>query len=636
MVYRILDSTVKFSGSITFSKNLRRKFTSPYVIVEWNEQEQILRFTPTTNQNWNWKITNGCMTKPLELKNFSGCYPVIIDKAGRMIITIGQLTQKNKMYENNFIKIFPRFSQLLDNIVSITRHGIVLAKNLRKIITTPHVMIEWNEETKILRISSTKDITEYKIINGGITKPKELNVYTGRYGATIDKQGRIIVVIMKQPTQRNKTRENIFANLHPNPNNTKYYYGKLSKNTVSITNSSIQLSEDLKKAITTPRMKIEWNKVTKTLRLSPSNNKYTRKITNGKVYIPNELKKYLGRFSGTIDKNGKIIIILKQKQTKTPLSPKDKKIETNKTCEDNFIELPLKYIQDCTVSITNSLIVLGKKLRKTITTPYVMMELEDITKTITITPRTIENEWKIINGKINKPHELKSLKGRFSGIIDKQGRILILIEQSLQKEEIGDKITVQLHKMIKKLGNKGMKFGPRSPESIKKQKETWKRKEHISRTRSPESIRKMVETRKVNLKKNPNLYKKIMEMGKRSPNGFEQDFGSEFPALKYTGKRGKHKAFRIGKKYPDFRLLGTKVCIDLFCVFYHPKSEQVFERIEYFKKRGYTLFIFWQHDWKKKREQIIFQVNEIIQTHYPDAIKYRQQTLKPRRIITYQ
>ena len=404
MVYRILDSTVKFSGSITFSKNLRRKFTSPYVIVEWNEQEQILRFTPTTNQNWNWKITNGCMTKPLELKNFSGCYPVIIDKAGRMIITIGQLTQKNKMYENNFIKIFPRFSQLLDNIISITRHGIVL----------------------------------------------------------------------------------------------------------------------------------------------------------------------------------------------------------------------------------------GKKLRKTITAPYVMMELEDITKTIIITPRTIENEWKIINGKINKPHELKSLKGRFSGIIDKQGRILILIEQSLQKEEIGDKITVQLHKMIKKLGNKGMKFGPRSPESIKKQKETWKRKEHISRTRSPESIRKMMETRKVNLKKNPNLYKKIMEMGKRSPNGFEQDFGSEFPALKYTGKRGKHKAFRIGKKYPDFRLLGTKVCIDLFCVFYHPKSEQVFERIEYFKKRGYTLFIFWQHDWKKKREQIIFQVNEIIQTHYPDAIKYRQQTLKPRRIITYQ
>lgn len=123
----------------------------------------------------------------------------------------------------------------------------------------------------------------------------------------------------------------------------------------------------------------------------------------------------------------------------------------------------------------------------------------------------------------------------------------------------------------------------------------------------PLETREKISRSKIELWKTTEFQEIMRRTRNLKPNIFEKSFQEEFPQLKYTG----NFTFFVGSKNPDFILVDTNKCVDVFGDYWH-RDDNPNERIEYFKKRTYDLLIVWQSEWKKDKEVIIERVNKFL------------------------
>lgn len=127
--------------------------------------------------------------------------------------------------------------------------------------------------------------------------------------------------------------------------------------------------------------------------------------------------------------------------------------------------------------------------------------------------------------------------------------------------------------------------------------EKWKEKAY--RAKQIKSRKKMWENKE---------YQELMNKRRHAhPNFFEKNFHGEFPCLNYVGDY----SFFVGRKNPDFIVVNTKKCIDLFGNAFHKKSEEE-KRKNYFSERGYELLIIWESEWRYARNECMEKTNNFI------------------------
>lgn len=129
------------------------------------------------------------------------------------------------------------------------------------------------------------------------------------------------------------------------------------------------------------------------------------------------------------------------------------------------------------------------------------------------------------------------------------------------------------------------------------------REKHRRLMNSPE-IREKCSSKAIRLWQDPIFQRKIAESRKRKPNhleiAFMQFLESICPsAWEYVGDF----KFFIGTKNPDYKHRTEMKLIELFGDYWH-KRDNSQEKIDHYKKHGYSCLIIWQSEFENEREEV--------------------------------